>query len=74
MNKSTTTERLVRIETKLCKFVESQDAANKAQAAQLRNMQKLLSEQKKENKRLQLFLDQWEEYQQKVNDGTIQDH
>lgn len=71
MDKSTSNERLVRIETKLCKSIEQQATANKELLAELRKSNKLLAEQKKENARLTKFLDQWDAYQKQVSDGSI---
>lgn len=71
MDKSTTKDRLVRIETKLCKHVDEQKAANQQLNDKLIAVKKTLDAQEKENARLRLFLDQWDEYQRGVKDGTI---
>lgn len=72
MDKSTSAERLVRIETKLCKNAEIHSAEMAKISAQLKRVQKTLDEQAKENQRLRKFLNQWDAYQQQVRDGTIQ--
>lgn len=71
MNRSTNTERLVRIETKLCRAIEQHELETKAMQAELRKTSKMLEEQAKANQRLGKFLDEWETYQRQVRDGTI---